>query len=128
MKLTRAYVRRLYNRFQATLVASARLSELLSEWGVCNVRPVRLGVNTGVFNPVPDDGAATRHSLGIDCGQTLLLYAGRLAREKNTQTLFRAFELLLQRRQNKFHLLVIGDGPQRNKVQKLQRQIGRAHV
>src|SRR6184192_1033465 len=124
MKLTRAYVRRLYNRFQATLVPSERLAELLSEWGVCNVRPVRLGVNTGVFKPVPDDGAATRHSLGIDRGQTLLLYAGRLAREKNTQTLFRAFELLLQRRQNKFHLLVIGDGPQRNKVQKLQRRVG----
>jgi alpha-1,6-mannosyltransferase len=47
-----------------------------------------------------------------------------LAREKNTQTLFRAFELLLQRRPNKFHLLVIGDGPQRNKVQKLQRRAG----
>src|SRR5207253_5716675 len=80
------------------------------------------GVNTGIFKPVPDDGAATRHSLGIGREQTLLLYAGRLAREKNTQTLFRAFELLRQRDQNKFHLLVIGDGPQRSKVQKLQRR------
>lgn len=124
MKLTRAYVHRLYNRFQATLVPSEKLAELLSEWGVRNVRPVRLGVNTGVFKPVPDDEAATRHSLGIGRGRTLLLYAGRLAREKNTQTLFRAFELLLQRRPNKFHLLVIGDGPQRNKVQKLQRRAG----
>jgi alpha-1,6-mannosyltransferase len=124
MKLTRAYVRRLYNRFQATLVPSETLSDLLSEWGVRNVRPVRLGVNTGVFKPVPDDRAATRHSLGVGSGQMLLLYAGRLAREKNTQTLLRAFELLRQRDQNKFHLLVIGDGPQRNKVQKLQRCIG----
>src|SRR5438105_11445862 len=40
--LFRSYVRRLYNRFQATLVPSERLAELLSEWGVCNVRPVRL--------------------------------------------------------------------------------------
>jgi alpha-1,6-mannosyltransferase len=124
MTLTRAYVRKLYNRFQATLVPSERLSELLSEWGVSNVRPVRLGVNIGVFKPVPDDGAATRQSLGVGRGQTLLLYAGRLAREKNTPTLFRAFELLYQRRHNKFHLLVIGDGPQRSKVQKLQRRIG----
>ena len=119
MKLTRAYVHRLYNRFQATLVPSERLAGLLSEWGVRNVRPVRLGVNTAVFKPVPADGAATRHSLGIGRGQTLLFYAGRLAREKNTQTLIRAFELLRQRDQNKFHLLVIGDGPQRNKVQKV---------
>jgi alpha-1,6-mannosyltransferase len=124
MKLTRAYVRKLYNRFQATLVPSERLADLLSEWGVRNVRPVRLGVNTAVFKPVPDDGAVTRQSLGVERGQTLLLYAGRLAREKNTQTLFRAFEVLHQRGQNKFHLLVIGNGPQRNKVQRLQRRIG----
>ncbi|MGB9476432.1 MAG: glycosyltransferase, partial [Candidatus Udaeobacter sp.] len=124
MKLTRAYVRKLYNRFQATLVPSETLSDLLSEWGVRNVRPVRLGVNTSIFKPTPDDRAATRDSLGVGRGQTLLLYAGRLATEKNTQTLFQAFELLGQREQNRFYLVVIGDGPQRNKIQKLQRRIG----
>jgi alpha-1,6-mannosyltransferase len=81
-------------------------------------------VNTGIFKPAPEDGPATRHLLGVGRGQTLLLYAGRLAREKNTQTLFRAFELLCQRDGNKFHLLVIGGGPQRSKVQKLQRRTG----
>jgi alpha-1,6-mannosyltransferase len=121
MKLTRTYVHKLYNRFQATLVPSERLAELLADWGVRNVRSVRLGVNTGVFKPLPEDGAATRQSLGVSPGQTLLLYTGRLAREKNTQTLFRAFELLCQRDQNRFHFLVIGDGPQRNRLQKLQR-------
>ena len=124
MKLTRAYVRKLYNHFQATLVPSETLGDLLSKWGVRNVRPVRLGVNTGVFKPVPDDKAATRQSLRVGRGQALLLYAGRLTSEKNTQTLFQAFEVLRQREHNKFHLLVIGDGPQRGKLQKLQRRIG----
>jgi alpha-1,6-mannosyltransferase len=90
------------------------------------VRPVRLGVNTGVFKPVPDDRAATRESLSVGRAETLLLYAGRLAREKNTETLFRAFEVLRQRGRSKFRLLVIGDGPQRSKLQKLQRRIGNA--
>jgi len=124
MKLTRAYVRRLYNRFQATLVPSETLADVLSGWGVGNVRAVRLGVDTGVFKPAPDDRAATRESLGVGRSQILLLYAGRLAREKNIPTLFRSFELLRDRRHNKFHLLVIGDGPQRSKVQKLQRRSG----
>jgi len=124
MKLTRAYVRKLYNHFQATLVPSETLGDLLSKWGVGNVRPVRLGVNTGVFRPVPDDKAATRQSLHIGRGRALLLYAGRLTSEKNTQTLFQAFEILGQRGHNKFHLLVIGDGPQRGKLQKLQRRVG----
>jgi alpha-1,6-mannosyltransferase len=124
MKLTRSYVRRLYNRFQATLVPSEKLAHLLADWGVRNARPVRLGVNTNVFKSLPDDKAATRESLGVRRTETLLLYAGRLAREKNTQTLFRAFEILHRRRPSKFHLLVIGDGPQRSKLQKLQHRVG----
>ncbi len=124
VKLTRAYVRKLYNRFQATLVPSEKLAELLSEWGVHNVQPVRLGVNTEVFNPAPDDAPATRQSLGVEADQKLLLYVGRLAKEKNTQTLFQAFELLRLRDGNKFHLLVIGDGPQRHRVQKLRQHVG----
>jgi alpha-1,6-mannosyltransferase len=120
MKLTRMYVRRLYNRFEATLVPSENLAGVLSEWGVRNVRTVRLGVNTDVFKPLPDDGKTTRASLGIARQQKLLLYVGRLAREKNTQTLFRAFELLQRRRPGAFHLLMIGDGPQRKLLDQLQ--------
>jgi len=114
MKLTRAYVRRLYNRFQVTLVPSEKLAGVLSEWGVHNVRPVRLGVNTGVFNPAPDDAQTTRRSLGVGDERKLLLYVGRLAKEKNTRTLFRSFELLNRRRASEFRLLIVGDGAQRS--------------
>src|SRR4029450_2601981 len=60
MKLTRTYVHKLYNRFQATLVPSETLGDLLSEWGVRNVRPVRLGVDTGIFRPLAADGGGAR--------------------------------------------------------------------
>jgi alpha-1,6-mannosyltransferase len=123
MKLTRAYVRKLYNRFQATLVPSESLAGVLVEWGVHNVRTVQLGVNTDIFKPMPDEGKATRASLGIAREQKLLLYVGRLAREKNTQTLFRAFELLQRRRSSEFHLLIIGDGPQRKELRQLQSRL-----
>jgi alpha-1,6-mannosyltransferase len=128
MKLTRAYVRKLYNRFQATLVPSENLAGVLFEWGVRNVRAVRLGVNTDIFKPMPDDGKATRASLNIARQQKLLLYVGRLAREKNTQTLFRAFELLHRRRSSEFHLLIIGDGPQRKELRQLQSRLCRKDV
>ena len=120
MTLSRAYVRKLYNRFHATLVPSEKLAGVLSEWGVRNVRVVRLGVNTDVFKPMSDDGKATRASLGVGRNQKLLLYVGRLASEKNTQTLFRTFEVLQRRRPDEFHLLIIGDGPQRKKLRQLQ--------
>jgi alpha-1,6-mannosyltransferase len=122
MKLARKYVRKFYNQFQATLVPSELLAGVLREWGVRNVRAVRLGVNIEVFKPEPNDGAITRNSLSIATDKKFLLYVGRLAREKNTQTLFDAFDLLQRRRPNDFHLLVIGDGPQRDYL--LQRKDG----
>ena len=124
MKLARTYVRKLYNQFRATLVSSELLAGVLSEWGVRNVRAVHLGVNIDIFQPMPDDLAATRDSLGLGRDQKLLLYVGRLAKEKNTETLCKSFELLQERRPGDFHLLVIGDGPERDQLRQLRARTG----
>jgi alpha-1,6-mannosyltransferase len=120
MKLSRAYVRKLYNQHAATIVASERLARVLREWGVHNLRVVSLGVNTEIFRPDGQKTEAIRRSLGVTSSQTLLLYVGRLAKEKNTVTLLRAFKILQRRRANEFQLLVIGDGPERTQLRKLQ--------
>jgi alpha-1,6-mannosyltransferase len=120
MRLSRAYVRKLYNQHAATLVASERLPRVLRDWDVRNVRVLSLGVNTDIFRPGKSGADAARRSLGIDSNRTLLLYVGRLAKEKNTATLFRAFEILERWRPSQFHLLVIGDGPERTQLQKLR--------
>jgi len=119
MKLSRAYVRKLYNQHAATLVASERLARVLREWGVHNVRVLSLGVNIDIFRPDEADVAATRRSPQIESNRKLLLYVGRLAKEKNTATLFRAFEILRRRHPSEFHLLVIGDGPERTRLRKM---------
>jgi alpha-1,6-mannosyltransferase len=118
------YVRKLYNRFEVTLVPSPSLARVLEDWGVRNVRTVNLGVNTEAFSPMPDDSVQTRNSLEIGRDRKLLLYVGRLAQEKNTNTLFAAFEMLAKRRPDEFALLVIGDGPQREQLRHLQTQTG----
>jgi alpha-1,6-mannosyltransferase len=120
MKLSRAYVRKLYNQHAATVVASDRLGRVLRDWGVHNVRVLSLGVNTEIFRPDGSGTEAIRRSLGVSSRQNLLLYVGRLAKEKNTATLLRAFKTLQRRRPNEFHLLVIGDGPDRTQLRKLQ--------
>ena len=51
--------------------------------------------------------------------KNLLLYVGRLSKDKNTATLLRAFRNLQRHRPNEFHLLVIGDGPERTQLRKL---------
>jgi alpha-1,6-mannosyltransferase len=119
MKLSRAYVRKLYNQHAATIVASELLGGVLRDWGVHNVRVLSLGVNITIFHPDRSGTEIVRRSLGVHPDQHLLLYVGRLAKEKNTATLFRAFETLQQRRPNEYHLLVIGDGPERTQLRRL---------
>ena len=73
-----------------------------------------------IFRPDGLGAQTIRRSLQGHAGQNLLLYVGRLAKEKNTATLLRAFKALQRRRPNEFHLLVIGDGPDRTQLRKLQ--------
>jgi alpha-1,6-mannosyltransferase len=120
MSAAQRYVRKMYNRFEATFVPSQPLAQILEEWGVRNTRLVPLGVNIGNFAPAPDDAAATRKTLGIETGEKLLLYVGRLAPEKNTSALFEAFRILTMRRAREFRLVVIGDGPHREQLRQLE--------
>jgi len=127
MDASRQYVCALYNRFYRTLVPSPALERLLCDWGVTNTEHLDLGVDTEVFQPESADVCErerTRDELGIPRGRTLLLYVGRLAREKNTRTLFDAFEQLHQSDPARYHLLVVGDGMQRGNVQALQAATG----
>src|SRR5438477_177594 len=119
MKLSRAYVRKLYNQHAATLVASERLARVLRDWGVQNVHVLSLGVNIDIFRRDELDRERTRRSLRIEPSRKLLLYVGRLAKEKNVATLFCAFEILQKSRLHDFHLLVVGDGPERIQLRKL---------
>ena len=120
MSAAQRYVRKMYNRFEATLVPSEQLAKILEGWGVRNTRLVPLGVNTNNFTPEPDDSWETRQALGIEPGPRLLLYVGRLAPEKNTAVLFDAFAMLAKRRRSEYQLLVIGDGPQRQRLRELE--------
>jgi alpha-1,6-mannosyltransferase len=124
MDFARRYVRNLYSCFEATLVPSESLARVLRHWNVDNVRVVSLGVNVEVFNPAPNDAVGTRETLGVAPNQKLLLYVGRLSKDKNTETLLRSFDLITQRRPGEFHLLVIGDGPQHHRLLEVQRRTG----
>lgn len=113
MAAARRYVRKMYNRFEATFVPSEPLKQILEEWGVRNTRLVPLGVNTDNFHPAdqrrPDRTQRKR-----------LLYVGRLAPEKNTNTLFEAFRVVAGRQPGEFELMVIGDGPERAQLRRIE--------
>ncbi|MBV9492156.1 MAG: glycosyltransferase [Verrucomicrobia bacterium] len=123
MDAVRHYVRSLYNRFARTFVPSLGLAQVLRQWGVENVVPCELGVNTEIFR-LGHDRCQTREALNVSPERQLLLYVGRLAPEKNVKTLFAAFGLLEQLAPGRFWLLVVGDGSQRDPLAELQKRTG----
>jgi alpha-1,6-mannosyltransferase len=120
MQTAQSYTRALYNHFAVTLVPSFPLAQRLTAAGVHNVRVADLGVDTEIFRPAPDDSVMTRKAHKVPDNAILLLYVGRLAPEKNTRTLFEAFRLLTIRRPGVYHLVVVGDGQQRDDLQATQ--------
>ncbi len=116
-EFSRRYIRALYNKFERTLVPSPALAALLTEWGVENIANTDLGVDIDVFRPEEPNPGALRRELDIPADRTLLLYVGRLAPEKNVQTLFTGFERLNARQPGRYHLLAVGDGTRRSELE-----------
>ncbi len=124
MDIAKRYVRALYCQFARTLVPSAPLGAVLTDWGVSNVVAVDLGVDPAVFHPGTTPADSARAELKLPPGVKLLLYVGRLSPEKNTQTLFAGFHRLHRRQPGRYHLMIIGDGQQRKLVTALQKKTG----
>ena len=61
--------------------------------------------------------------LDIPEGQKVLLYVGRLAKEKNLETLIEAAALLIKRDKS-LRLMLVGDGPHRLECKTLVRKFG----
>lgn len=106
----RRYIVQLYNQYDATVVPSKELRDLLEEWGVGNTHFLHLGVDSQVFSSDPDPGLDTSTLPTLDPERFWLLYVGRLAGEKNTRVLLQAFEILEHQHPGVFGFIVIGDG------------------
>jgi len=113
------YIVNLYNRMSVTVVASRRLQNVLTECGIQRVVCIPLGTDVSVFRPNPA-GEAVRRELGLQSEDRLLLYVGRLAREKNIRCLSGMMEELSRRASptRRYHLLLVGDGELRGFVEK----------
>jgi alpha-1,6-mannosyltransferase len=80
------------------------------------IRP--MGVNLAHFSPTlrsPDARHKIQQLCGARPGSVILLYAGRLAPEKNLPLLFQLLVLLARRGNRDFRLMVAGDGIERKR-------------
>lgn len=102
----RAYVRKLYSRFDLVLAPSESMRQRLLDSGVPAVERQPLGVDTQVFHPRRQD-MIWRASLALPPRARLLVYAGRFAPEKRLDLLCQA----VARLGSPYVLLALGAGP-----------------
>lgn len=109
-----AYLKRLHNRAQITLVPTAALRDQLAQQGYRGVRVMARGVDTVLFHPQRRN-ANLRARWGLGERDWAVLYVGRLAPEKNLALVARAFRAI-RSQQASAKLILVGDGPLRRNL------------
>lgn len=104
-----AYLRRFHNRTACTMVPTERLRAALAAQGYERLRVVARGVDARRFDPARRDDGLRAH-WGARPDAPVALCVGRLAPEKNLDTVVDAFRALRARRPDA-RLVLVGDGP-----------------
>ncbi len=110
------YLNRLYGLMDATVAATPKGQNILAQLGVTNTRVIPLGIDPATFYPRGHRNQL-RKELGLCSSSRLILYVGRLAREKNVSLLIPMMDRLIERG-FQGHLLFVGDGELRSKLEK----------
>ncbi len=108
-QLVAGYLRRLHSKADATLVPTRELAEQLGAAGYRNLRVVGRGIDTAQFGPGlrSDD---LRREWGAGPRDTVAIYVGRLAPEKNLR-LFLEAAGAMRAAEPAVKAVVVGDGP-----------------
>lgn len=108
---TKRITRYLYNKCNLLLVPSLEVAEILN-WNniMTKKKVVHLGTDTLKFKPAEDKKTA-KEKIGINPKNTVIGFSGRIGREKDLVTLYRAF-LRLRKLHSDLILLIIGKGIQ----------------
>ncbi|MBC7779888.1 MAG: glycosyltransferase family 1 protein [Proteobacteria bacterium] len=103
------YLRWLHNASLCTLVPTRELRDELKSDGYRNLAIVARGVDTELFDP-RRRSQALRAEWGATDATLVVLYVGRIAREKNIEVVFDTFAAM-RREVADAKLVLVGDGP-----------------
>ncbi len=109
IKLSKKIVSYFYNKCHLLLVPFEEVGDML-RWNkiTTKTKTVPLGVDTNEFSP-PAIKAAAKKRIGLNPADLIIGFHGRLGREKDLPTLFRAF-YRLEKKIKHLKLLVVGEG------------------
>ena len=114
-RLIMRYLRGFHNQTAKTLVPTQTQKQYLESNGFNNVEVLSRGVDCSLFSP-SKRSSELRNTWGADENETVCIYVGRLANEKNVSLIAKAFERLKAKSiTNK--LVFVGDGPARPELE-----------
>ncbi|QYY36202.1 glycosyltransferase family 1 protein [Ruficoccus sp. ZRK36] len=109
------FFRWFHNGTRATFVPSEDVQSTLEGEGFANVKIFSRGVDTQLFGP-HRRSEALRESWKVSPDTPVVAYVGRVAAEKNIPLTIQAF-LRFRERHPGAKLLIVGDGPERKKLE-----------
>lgn len=113
-----ALMKKYYNRCDAVVTPSKQVYQMLMKYGLN--RPgyvISTGISINTFR-CDSGGKETRKRYGIPDDAKVLMYAGRLAKEKNLKLLFDAFDNLAAQFPS-MYLMVVGNGPSEDECRQI---------
>lgn len=103
------------NMVNRIVAPTENIKQELARYGVVKtVHVIPTGIDVDSFEKHPSFDVRHRH--GISKNAKLLLYVGRLAKEKNVMFLLQVLKNLLIRKLD-VHLVLVGDGPERSQLE-----------
>ena len=116
-------MKRYYSGCDVVVVPSGPVMKILRSYGVtARIEVIKTGV-VGIKQTNPLERRLVRQKYGVGDGDFLLLYVGRIAREKNLTMLLKAFKIVVSCHGNA-RLLLIGGGPALAETERLASQLG----
>jgi 1,2-diacylglycerol 3-alpha-glucosyltransferase len=111
------YIKGFCNRCDRVVVPTDKVRRQMSSIGVtARIETVPTGIDLSLSDAADPSGVRQKH--GIPDGAKLLLFVGRLAKEKNLPFLFKAFGSIVSKHGNAY-LLLAAKGPMENELKKL---------
>jgi len=118
----REYIKGFSNRCDVIIVPTQKAKEYIGSTGVTSrIEVIPTGLDLRLFDKLDPRGVREKHGISQDC--IVLLFVGRLAKEKNLPFLLRAFRLV-QKEINNIKLLLVAGGPLESELKKEAADIG----
>ena len=118
------YARFFSRRFTAIIAPTQTVSKLFTRMTGLSTNTISSGINLEIFHPTASSHEAivTRQNWNLPSSAPILLHVGRLDVEKRVERVIQAAAKTLA--QTDAHLVIIGDGSQKNNLLKLCHELG----